>query len=104
MINFFSNPFCPYLSIMVLPVVAYGAHILEQPCLPVDLNDPGVLSLITDMWDSLYAAHGCGLAAPQVNHILRLFLVDSLSVYETMEEEERSLYFEGDTGIKEAFI
>nr|WP_205624308.1 peptide deformylase [Dyadobacter crusticola] len=52
----------------------------------------------------MYNANGCGLAAPQVNQSLCLFIVDSKSIYETYNPDERKQYFEtGDTGIVETF-
>ena len=61
--------------------------------------------LISDMWETLYGARGCGLAAPQIGKAIRLFLVDSKTTYESFNEEDRENYFEStDTGIVETFI
>jgi len=62
---------------MILPIVAYGAPILRTPCQPVTGETPGLQKLISDMWHTLENAGGVGLAAPQVNKPLQLFLVDS---------------------------
>lgn len=87
---------------MQLPIVAYGAKILTQPCQQIDQSYPSLQILIEDMWDTLYGAQGCGLAAPQVNHPIRLFLVDSQQTYQAMDRREQKAFFtEGDYGIKE---
>lgn len=88
---------------MRLPILSYGHDILREPCQDIQ-NDEGLEKIIGDMWDTLYAANGCGLAAPQVNLPLRLFLVDSVQTYEHMREEHRQRFFDGDQGIKEIFI
>jgi peptide deformylase len=56
------------------------------------------------MWETMYPAHGCGLAAPQINYPVRIFIVDSTGFYKNMEQEDRDYFFDGDTGIKETFI
>src|SRR5512137_1953081 len=55
------------------------------------------------MWETMYASNGVGLAAPQINRSVRLFVVDSQQIIEHLDEEERA-EFEGDEGIKETFI
>lgn len=90
---------------MQLPIVAYGAKILTKPCQQIDQSYPSLQALIEDMWDTLYGAQGCGLAAPQVNHSICLFLVDSLQTYQRMDTREQKAFFaEGDYGIKETFL
>jgi len=89
---------------MILPIIPYGNSILRQKCKEVILNYPELNKLINDMWETLYPADGSGLAAPQVNHPIKLFIVDSKEIYDRMEPEERSEFFEGDNGIKETFI
>jgi len=65
---------------MILPIVAYGAAILRTAGRPVTPGEPGLAKLIADMWHTLDNAHGVGLAAPQVNRSLQLFLVNSTGV------------------------
>ncbi|HWV66892.1 peptide deformylase [Chitinophaga sp.] len=60
---------------MILPIVAYGANILRQPCEIITPATPGITALIRDMWATLEHANGAGLAAPQVNRPVRLFVV-----------------------------
>lgn len=88
---------------MILPITAYGHSILRQRCVNITPDYPNLQELIGNMWETLYASHGVGLAAPQVNIPIRLFLVDSLHVMEQMDEEEKAAY-PGDEGIKAVFI
>jgi len=78
---------------MILPVYAYGQPVLKKKAVEVDLKDERLKDLIKNMWDTMYHASGVGLAAPQVGHSLRLFIVDTLQ----MEDK-------GKTGLKTAFI
>jgi len=89
---------------MILPIVAYGAPILQQKCFPLPDSYTALPELLACMWETMYAASGCGLAAPQINLPVRVFIVDSITAYEQMEPEERALYFHQDTGIRQAFI
>lgn len=88
---------------MILPITAYGNSVLRKRCEDITADYPGLQDLIANMWETLYASHGVGLAAPQVNRPIRLFLVDSLHVLEQLEPEEKAAY-PGDEGIKEVFI
>ena len=61
---------------MIRPILKYGDSILHDPALPVDAMTPDVDKLIGDMIETMYAAPGVGLAAPQVGVPLRIFVVD----------------------------
>lgn len=89
---------------MVLPVVAYGASVLRKKCNSVGKDYKDLQILVGNMWETLQSARGCGLAAPQVNVPVRIFIVDSVSTYNNMDAAERVEYFDGDSGIKEVFI
>ena len=89
---------------MELPIVAYGHPVLRQKCADIDVSYPDLYTLVENMWYTMYYANGCGLAAPQVNVPVRIFLVDSKNTFDMFEEEERDLFFEGDEGIRETFI
>lgn len=89
---------------MKLPIYAYGQSVLREKGIEITPEYPDLQTFIDDMWETLYAADGCGLAAPQVNHPVRLFIVDSLETYLKMEEDDRKEFFDGDQGIKETFI
>jgi peptide deformylase len=62
---------------MVLPIVAYGHPTLRKVAENIDKDYPGLENLINDMWETMYAANGIGLAAPQVNRSIRLFVIDA---------------------------
>ncbi len=89
---------------MILPIMAYGAPVLRQESVDVHPNYPGLSDLIANMWDTMYNATGCGLAAPQVNYPVNLFIIDSKPTYDGMTAEDKAIYFDGDEGIKELFI
>lgn len=90
---------------MKQPILAYGHSILKQKCKDINSSFAILSQLITDMWETMYNANGCGLAAPQIGKPIRLFIVDSKTTYENLEEPDRSIYFdEDDEGIKETFI
>jgi peptide deformylase len=90
---------------MKLPILTYGHNVLREKCKEIDNSYPELNKLIDNMWETLYGATGCGLAAPQVNLSIRLFLVDSKTTFGHMDSADRQTYFEpGDTGIVETFI
>ena len=88
---------------MILPVVSVGNKVLRTRCTEVGPEQEGIKTLTDNLWDTLYAADGVGLAAPQIGEALRIFIVDSKSTYEYLDEEERE-WFIGDKGITETFI
>lgn len=88
---------------MILPIVAYGHPVLRKVCKDIDPGYPDLEKLIPDMWETLYASNGVGLAAPQVNRDIRLFIVDSTQVFEHMDEEEKGKYPD-EPGIRQVFI
>ena len=88
---------------MVLPIVAYGNPVLRKVGTDITPEYPGLQKLIEDMWETLYNSKGVGLAAPQVNKDIRLFVVDSVQIIENLDEDEKDLY-PGDEGYKGVFI
>ncbi len=61
---------------MIRPILKYGDDILIEPARRVEAITPDVEQLIDDMIETMYAAPGVGLAAPQVGVALRVFVVD----------------------------
>ncbi|MGB6544345.1 MAG: peptide deformylase [Candidatus Acidiferrales bacterium] len=61
---------------MIHPVVKYGAKVLETPTRPVEQFDEELGELCADMFESMYAAQGVGLAAPQIGIDKRLAVID----------------------------
>jgi peptide deformylase len=88
---------------MILPIIAYGAPVLRTVCKDITPDYPQLNKLIDDMWETMYASSGVGLAAPQVNRDIRLFVIDSTQVFAGMDDAERKKYPDA-PGIKQLFI
>jgi peptide deformylase len=61
---------------MIYPIVLYGDPVLERPAEPVTEFNEELKKLVDDMFESMYAAHGVGLAAPQIGIAKRIAVVD----------------------------
>ena len=57
-------------------IVKYGAKVLRQKCVPVEEVGAEVKTLIDDLFDSMHAAEGVGLAAPQIGVLKRVIVID----------------------------
>ena len=88
---------------MILPIVAYGSPVLRKVCNDIDPEYPGLANFIADMWETMYNSNGVGLAAPQVNLPIRLFVIDSEQVFRNQEEDEKGSYPD-EPGFKGVFI
>ena len=88
---------------MILPIVAYGAEILRKEGKDITPDYPNLAKLIEDMWETMYASNGVGLAAPQINKDIRLFIIDSAQIFENQEEDEKGKYPD-EPGVKQVFI
>jgi|ERR1051326_4676386 peptide deformylase len=88
---------------MILPIVAYGHPVLRKVSQDIDPDYPDLNKFIGDMWETMYSSNGVGLAAPQVNKDIRLFVVDSEQIFRNMEPDEKKEYPD-DPGIKQVFI
>ncbi|HKH59186.1 MAG TPA: peptide deformylase [Flavitalea sp.] len=88
---------------MILPIVAYGAPVLRTVCKDITPIYPGLDKLIDDMWETMYSSNGVGLAAPQINRDIRLFIIDSEQIFGNQEEEDKGKYPD-EPGIKQVFI
>ena len=62
---------------MILPIVSYGSNVLRSQCKEIDSSYSNLDQLIENMFETMYAASGVGLAAPQINKSIRLFIVDT---------------------------
>ena len=90
---------------MILPIVAYGNPVLRKVAHDIDENYSNLAKLIEDMWETMYASNGVGLAAPQVNKDIRLFVMDSAQIFGNMDEQEKEEQRYPDApGIKQVFI
>lgn len=88
---------------MILPIVAYGSNILRKVAKDITPDYPNLHNLIADMWETMYYSNGVGLAAPQINKDIRLFVMDSTQIFEHQEEDEKGKYPD-EPGIKRVFI
>jgi peptide deformylase len=87
---------------MTLPIVAYGAAVLRKVSAPINADYPNLTKLIEDMWETMYDSNGVGLAAPQINRAIRLFVMDSQQIFENAEPGD-AIYPDA-PGIKAVFI
>ncbi len=78
---------------MILPIVAYGSPVLKERAVDIDQFGLELKTLVADMYETMYHADGCGLAAPQIGKSIRLFVIDA----EMMDEEKYK-------GCKMAFV
>ena len=88
---------------MILPIVAYGSPVLRKISKDIESSFPMLSKLIEDMWETMYASNGVGLAAPQVNRDIRLFVIDSEQIFKNLEDDEDGKYPD-QPGFKEVFI
>ncbi|MEM0933742.1 MAG: peptide deformylase [Bacteroidota bacterium] len=87
---------------MILPIVAYGESVLRKVGQEIDSDYPKLKELIANMWETMYNAHGVGLAAPQIGLPIRLFVVDTTPFSDDEDltpEEQQAL-----NGFKKVFI
>ena len=88
---------------MILPIVAYGAQILRKTAVDITADYADFSKLIDDMWETMYASNGVGLAAPQINKNIRVFVMDSAQIFDNMEDDEHGKY-PAEPGVKKVFI
>lgn len=88
---------------MILPIVAYGAPVLRKVCEDIAPDYPHLDTFIEDMWETMYNSNGVGLAAPQINKAIRLFVMDSEQIFRNQEEDEKGEYPD-EPGFKGVFI
>ncbi|MEC9208818.1 MAG: peptide deformylase [Bacteroidota bacterium] len=82
---------------MILPIVAFGSPILRKKGENITAKYPELDSLLVNMWETMYEASGVGLAAPQINKSIRLFLIDTTPFVNDEEESEEQV-------VKKVFI
>ena len=89
---------------MILPVVAYGDPVLKKEAEEIDENYPNLTELISNMFETMYAANGVGLAAPQIGLPIRLFVVDATPFSEDVDEKNPDPKIKGTEDFKRVFI
>jgi len=87
---------------MILPIIGYGDAVLRKKGVEISKDYPELNQLITNMFDTMYNAHGVGLAAPQIGLSIRLFVIDTTPFSENddlSKQEQEEL-----KGFKKVFI
>jgi peptide deformylase len=87
---------------MILSIVGYGDPVLRKKGIEIPQDYPELNQLVANMYETMYNAHGVGLAAPQVGLALRLFVIDTrpFSEDEDLSNEEQAQL----AGFKKTFI
>ena len=87
---------------MILPIIGYGDPVLRKVADAIVPSHPNLKEIIANMYDTMYNAHGVGLAAPQVGLPIRLFIIDTtpFSDDEDLSEEDQKKM----NGFKRTFI
>ncbi|MFN7489391.1 MAG: peptide deformylase [Chryseotalea sp.] len=88
---------------MIYPIVVYGDPVLRQRAKDIEKGSD-VAQLIADMHETMQAAHGIGVAAPQIGKSVRLFVVDATTLEPEDGEEEGDDEAEDLSDFKKAFI
>ncbi len=71
---------------MILPVAIYGNPVLRKVAIDITKDYPDLDKLIENMYETMYQSEGVGLAAPQVNIPIRLFVIDASPYEEDIPE------------------
>lgn len=77
---------------MVYPVVVFGSTVLRKKAEPIPHGE-NITQLIADMYETMYAADGMGLAAPQIGKSIRLFVTDATMVKDEPELQDMKMVF-----------
>jgi peptide deformylase len=85
---------------MIYPIVVYGDPVLRQRAKEIEAGTD-LTAFIQDMYETMYAAQGIGLAAPQIGKGVRLFVVDGTALKDDEDDETGGENMEG---FKKAFI
>lgn len=88
---------------MVYPIVAYGHPVLRKVCDDITQEYPEFKELINNMWETMYHTNGVGLAAPQINRAIRVFVVDTFQIVDGFDEEDKK-EFPNEQPVKKVFI
>lgn len=91
---------------MIYPIVAFGDPVLKARAkdIPADMPAADLKQIVQDMYDTMYHAHGVGLAAPQVGKGIRLFVIDSEPMIDSEDEETGEPLPDAELAVKRAFI
>ncbi|MFH1161643.1 MAG: peptide deformylase [bacterium] len=81
---------------MLLPIVAYPHPVLKKVAEEIGPGYPELEPFLADLWETMYQADGVGLAAPQVNRAIQIFVIDTSALSEHHHPEA--------AGFKKTFI
>lgn len=73
---------------MILPIYVFGTEVLREETKEITADYPNLEKLISDMFETMYASDGVGLAAPQIGKSIRLFVVDASPLGEDFEDSK----------------
>ena len=88
---------------MILPIVAYGSPVLRKETEEIE-EGSDINELISNMFDTMYASSGVGLAGPQIGESLRIFIVDASTFSDPEEGEKASIELLRLKDFKKVFI
>jgi peptide deformylase len=71
---------------MILPIVSYGSSVLKKTAKEITSDYPNLSELIANMWETMYAANGVGLAAPQIGLSIRIFGIEEIEILNTFKK------------------
>jgi peptide deformylase len=77
---------------MILPVYAYGFAVLKQKAVEIGPEYPALQELIANMFETMYASNGIGLAAPQIGLGIRLFIADGSEIEDIKPEGFKQVF------------
>jgi len=77
---------------MVLPILTYGDSLLRKQTENINPDYHGLEKIINDMWETMYAAHGVGLAAPQIGKSINLFIIDTSGFEESSHPVKKGVF------------
>ncbi|MBT9392029.1 peptide deformylase [Hymenobacter sp. NST-14] len=91
---------------MIYPIVAFGDPVLKTLAKPLPAEYPAaeLELIIANMFETMYHAHGVGLAAPQIGKSIRLFVIDSAPMLDEDEDGNPIVDVPTDAPVKRAFI
>lgn len=89
---------------MLLPIVGYGLPILRERAKEIDKDYEGLSTLLANMWETMYHSNGVGLAAPQIDKGIRLFVMDSAQIFANVTKEDEEFTYPDKPGLKSVVI
>ncbi len=78
---------------MIYPIVAYGDPVLKKVAKDITPKEIDIEQLKNDMFETMYAAGGVGLAAPQIGKSIRVFVIDDEPMNKEDNQESHKIFF-----------